>query len=757
MHSLSTLALFGAALVSTTHAAIGPDCASGPLKGNKICDKSASPADRAAALVAAMQTSEKLDNLMSKSKGVSRLGLPAYNWWGEALHGVAGAPGIKFEAPYNTATSYPMPLQMAAAFDDDLIFKIATVIGNEARAFGNAGKAPVDFWTPDINPFRDPRWGRGSETPGEDIARVKGYTKALLAGLEGDKPERKIIATCKHYVGYDMESWGGTDRHRFNAKITMQDLAEYYMPPFQQCARDSKVGSFMCSYNAVNGVPTCADTYVLQTILRDHWNWTDSNNYITSDCEAVADISQNHKYAKSLAEGTAKAFNAGMDNSCEYSGSSDIPGAWNQKLMNQTVVDRALRRQYEGLVRAGYFDGASATYANLGIKDVNTKEAGQLALQVAAEGLVMLKNDKSTLPLPLKSGAKVAMVGFWADDKSKLSGIYSGPAPYLRTPVYAGQQLGLKMATASGPILQKSGATDNWTNNALKAAQDSDYIIYFGGLDTSAAGETSDRTEISWPGAQLDLIKKLSGLGKPLVVVALGDMVDHTPLLSNSGVNSIVWANWPGQEGGSAIMQVLSGAISVAGRLPVTQYPANYTKLSMLDMNLRSSANSPGRTYRWFNSAVQPFGFGLHYTKLEAKWKSAEKLTISISDILSKCKNQYPDTCAVPALDIAVTNKGNRTSDFVALAFVKGDVGPKPYPLKTLISYARVRDIAGAQTKAASLALTLGNLARVDESGNTVLYPGEYTLLLDEPTQSELKFTLSGDQTVLDKWPQPPK
>jgi beta-D-xylosidase 4 len=686
---------------------------------------------------------------------VSRLGLPAYNWWGEALHGVAGAPGINFTGDFKTATSFPMPLQMSAAFDDDLIFKIANIIGNEARAFGNGGKAPVDFWTPDINPFRDPRWGRGSETPGEDITRIKGYTKALLSGLEGDKAQRKIIATCKHYVGYDMESWGGTDRHHFDAKINMQDLAEYYMPPFQQCARDSKVGSFMCSYNAVNGIPTCADTYVLQTILRDHWNWTDSNNYITSDCEAVEDIYLNHKYAKTNAEGTGLAFNAGMDNSCEYSGSSDIPGAYNQKYLNVSTIDRALRRQYEGLVRAGYFDGAAATYANLGVKDINTAEAQKLSLQVASEGLVMLKNDK-TLPLALKSGSKVAMLGFWANDSSKLSGIYSGPAPYLRTPVWAANQLGLKVSTSSGPVLQKSGARDNWTTPALDAARASDYILYFGGLDTSAAAEGSDRTDIGWPTAQIDLITKLSQLGKPLVVVVLGDMVDNTPILSMKGVNSIIWANWPGQDGGSAVMQVITGAVAVAGRLPITQYPANYTKLSMLDMNLRPSGSNPGRTYRWFNGAVQHFGFGMHYTTFDAKFATNTTLTYDIASIISKCTNQYKDTCALPAVDVAVTNTGNRTSDFVALAFVKGDVGPKPYPLKTLLSYARLRDIQGAQTRTAALQLTLGNLARVDESGNTVLYPGEYTILLDEPTQAEVKVVVKGNVTVLDKWPQPP-
>lgn len=771
MHFLSTAVVLGASLISKSHAAIGPDCTNGPLSTNAICDVNAPPHERAAALVAAMEPQEKLDNLVryasssshpksysnrfSKSKGVSRLGLPAYNWWGEALHGVAGAPGIKFVEPYKNATSFPMPILMSAAFDDDLIFKIANIIGNEARAFGNGGVAPVDYWTPDINPVRDIRWGRASESPGEDIRRIKGYTKALLAGLEGDQAQRKIIATCKHYVGYDMEAWGGYDRHNFSAKITMQDLAEYYMPPFQQCARDSKVGSFMCSYNAVNGIPTCADTYVLQTILRDHWNWTDSNNYITSDCEAVADISENHKYVETLAQGTALAFAKGMDLSCEYTGSSDIPGAWAQGLLNISVIDKALTRQYEGLVHAGYFDGAKATYANLSYKDINTPEARQLSLQVTSEGLVMLKNDH-TLPLPLTKGSKVAMIGFWANDSSKLQGIYSGPPPYRHSPVFAGEQMGLDMAIAWGPMIQNSSVPDNWTTNALDAAEKSDYILYFGGQDWTVAQEGYDRTTISFPQVQIDLLTKLAKLGKPLVVITLGDMTDHSPLLSMEGVNSIIWANWPGQDGGPAILNVVSGAHAPAGRLPITEYPADYVKLSMLDMNLRPHTESPGRTYRWFNESVQPFGFGLHYTTFEASFASEEGLTYDIEEILDGCTQQYKDLCEVAPLEVTVANKGNRTSDFVALAFIKGEVGPKPYPLKTLITYGRLRDIHGGAKKSASLPLTLGELARVDQSGNTVIYPGEYTLLLDEPTQAELKLTITGEETILDKWPQPP-
>jgi beta-D-xylosidase 4 len=681
------------------------------------------------------------------------MGLPAYNWWSEALHGVAGAPGVGFDGAFNKATSFPMPILMSAAFDDDLIEKIAVVIGTEARAFGNNNHSGIDYWTPDINPYRDPRWGRGAETPGEDTTRIKGYTARLLRGLEGNGKQRRIIATCKHYVGYDMESWGGTDRHHFDAKITPQDLAEYYMQPFQQCARDSKVGSIMCSYNSVNGVPACADPYIMQTILRQHWNWTESNNYITSDCEAVADVSQNHHYAKNLAQGTAMCFNAGMDTSCEYSGSSDIPGAWSSGALNKTTVDTALTRLYEGLVRAGFFDGASAEYASLGASDINTPTAQSLALQAATDGIVLLKNDK-TLPLNLSAKANIAMVGFWADDSKKLQGGYSGNAPYLRTPAQAARQLGYTVNLATGPILQSSG--DSWTANAVDAAKKSDAILYFGGLDTSAAAEGADRTSIAWPGAQLALLQKLAALNKPLVVVQLGDQIDNSPLLSMSGVNSILWASWPGQDGGPAVMSLITGAKAPAGRLPVTQYPANYTSLAMTDMNLRPSGSNPGRTYRWFPSAVQAFGTGLHYTTFKPAFGSFNT-TLSIQDLLAGCSQKYPDTCPLPALPVQVQNTGNRTSDFVALAFVAAEVGPKPYPIKTLATYGRLRDIKAGATATAALSWTIGHLARHDTNGNTVIYPGTYTLLLDQPTQTTLKINLTGNETVLDNWPAPPK
>ncbi|KAK4445895.1 glycoside hydrolase family 3 protein [Podospora aff. communis PSN243] len=737
------LVLGSAAAVLAQNACPPSDCSKAPLSNNKVCDRTLSPTARAAALVAAMTRDEKIVNLVSKSPGVARLGLNCYNWWSEALHGVAGAPGIDFTGDFAKATSFPMPVLMAAAFDDDLIFKIASIIGQEARAFGNNGKSGLDYWTPNVNPYRDPRWGRGSETPGEDVARINGYTDAYIRAMEGNKTQRQIIATCKHYAGNDLEALAdGTDRHNFNAKITPQELAEYYMPPFRVCARDLNVGSFMCAYNAVNGVPSCGSKYLLQTILREHWNWTSHNNYITSDCEGVADLFTGHKFSPSLAAATADAFNAGMDSSCEYSGgSSDIRGAVNQGLLSEATMNRALTRLYEGLVRAGYFDASAAEYYSLGKQHVNTKEAQQLALQSVVDSVVMLKNEGA---LPVKAGAKLAMIGFWADDTTKLRGGYSGPPPYLVSPVSAAKTFGLTYTAVNGT-----------TDAAVTAAQQSDVILYFGGLDTSSAAEGRDRTSLAWPSAQLTFIDRLSALGKPIVVIQMGDQVDNTPLLKNKAVSSILWASWPGMEGGTGLMQLITGKKSPAGRLPVTQYPASYSSVPMTDMNLRPSGSSnPGRTYMWFPNPVQAFGYGLHYTTFSPSVGSFPA-TLATADLATGCKERYVDKCPLPSLPVSVKNTGNATSDYVVLAFVSSsDAGPTPRPIKTLATYGRLRDVKGGDTAEASLKWTLGNLARHDAKGNMVLYPGTYTVKIDEPTLATYNFTVTGEPLVLDEWPQ---
>ncbi|KAK3363145.1 glycoside hydrolase superfamily [Lasiosphaeria hispida] len=765
-----------------------PDCANGPLANNTVCNVNAPPSDRAAALVKALNLAEKLANLVeyaaaaatkkSNSLGAQRIGLPPYAWWNEALHGVAASPGVAFNwtgSPFSFATSFANTITMAAAFDDDLVFKIGNVISTEARAFINVGMAGLDYWTPNINPYKDPRWGRGHEvrtpgiafgqgielnrTPGEDPLRIKGYTKAIVAGLEGTGPIRKVIATCKHYAAYDLERWKGITRYRFNAVVSSQDLSEYYLPPFQQCARDSKVGSFMCSYNALNGTPACASTYLMTDILRKHWNWTEHNNYITSDCNAIQDFLPGlHNFSSTPAQAAADALIAGTDTVCEVPGYppfTDVVGAFNRTLLPEATIDLALKRLYEGLVRAGYFDPASSSpYRSIGWSAVNTPETQALALQSAADGLVLLKND-GTLPLSLQ-GKSVALIGSWASQGRQMLGGYSGIPPYLRHPVFAAQQLNLTIYSALGPVAQGNTPNATWTAPALSAAAKADVILYFGGTDVSIAGEDKDREAIAWPAAQLTLIERLATLGKPVVVVQLGDQVDDTPLLQNKNISAILWAGYPGQSGGTAVLNAVVGRTAPAGRLPVTQYPEQYTEqVPLTEMALRPTAASPGRTYRWYGDAVLPFGYGLHYTRFNASLSAVSLTTYDIEALLEGCLEPHLDLCPFPPVPVQVVNTGNATSDYVALVFAKGEYGPKPYPIKTLVAYARLRGIKPGATGKAELKLTVGALSRVDAAGNAVLYPGKYLLVLDVPGVSEVGFELTGREKVLDLFPQP--
>lgn len=434
-----------------------------------------------------------------------------------------------------------------------------------------------------------------------------------------------------------------------------------------------------------------------------------------------------------------------------------MSGAVTKGLLTEVTMDRALRRLYEGLVRAGYFDPASSSpYRTLGWSDVNTAEAQALAIQSAADGIVLKKNS-GFLPMDL-SGKSVALIGHWANGTRAMLGGYSGTPPYYHGPVYAAQELGLKFYYATGPINQSTSANDTWTLNALAAAANADVVLYFGGIALSIESEDLDRYSIALPGAQLALVERLASLGKPLVVVQLGDQTDDAPLLRNGNVSAVLWAGFPGQSGGTAVFDVLTGKTAPAGRLPVTQYPASYVnEVSLLDMGLRPSEKNPGRTFMWYNGSVLPFGHGLHYTSFRASLRrDCLMTTFDIGELRKNCLAGHPDLCRFASIPVQVENSGSRKSDFVALAFLSGEYGPKPYPIKTLAGYIRLRDVNPGSATTTSIPMTLGTLARVDAAGDTVLYPGTYNLLVDVPTQDEVSFTLTGDPWVLDRFPQPP-
>jgi beta-D-xylosidase 4 len=494
----------------------------------------------------------------------------------------------------------------------------------------------------------------------------------------------------------------------------------------------------------------------MDTILRKHWAWTDENQYVVSDCDAVyylGNANGGHRYKASYAAAIGAASEAGCDNMCWATDgtSPDASSSFSGKQFSQATLDKMMIRQYQGLVKAGYFDGPDAMYRKLGASDVNTASARDLALRAAQEGIVLLKNN-GTLPLDL-SGKKpsLAMIGFWANKADEMLGGYSGSPPFNHDPVYAAKQMGFTVNYVTGPVAQ--GSAD--TSSAVSAAQKSDVIIYFGGIDNTIEKESTDRTSIAWPAGQLSMVQKLAAVGKPMIVVKMGTHVDDTPLLSLPNIKAILWAGYPGQDGGTAVMNILTGAAAPAGRLPISMYPSGYTSQApMTNMALRPSGSYPGRTYRWYDKAVFPFGYGLHYTDFSVSVGNFPS-TFSIPDIITSCNETYLDLCAFKPLSVTVTNTGQRTSDYVALAFLTGSYGPSPYPVKTLATYGRLFNLTAGQSKTALLPWTLGNLARIDSNGNRVLYSGVYTLLLDQPTIANITFTLTGNDTILDKWPQP--
>jgi beta-D-xylosidase 4 len=746
---------------NTTDIGFIPACQTHPLCSHPICDTSRNIAERVSLLVNSLTLEEKILNLVDASAGSERLGLPPYEWWNEATHGVGSAPGVQFTskpANFSYATSFPAPILTAASFDDALIRAIAEVIGKEGRAFANNGFSGFDFWAPNINGFRDPRWGRGQETPGEDIFVAQSYVRNFVPGLQGDDPEDKqVIATCKHFAVYDLE----TGRYGNNYNPTQQDQADYFLAPFKTCIRDTGVGSIMCAYNSVSGIPACANEYLLEEVLRKHWNFTADYNYVASDCGAVTDIWQYHNFTDTEEGAASVALNAGVDLEC---GSSYLKLNESLAARHTSVqtMDKALTRLYSALFTVGFFD--SGKYSDLGPSDVSTPAAQALAYEAAVEGMTLLKNDK-LLPLgPSNKFKRVAVVGPFANATTQMQGGYSGIAPYIISPLEAFEgHHGWKVNYALGTAINNQSTTG--FDLALSAAENSDLIIYLGGIDNSMEAETLDRTSLTWPQNQLDLIKKLSKLSKPMIVVQFGGgQLDDSTILQNKGIQALIWAGYPSQSGGPALLDVLLGRRSLAGRLPVTQYPASYAdEVRIFDINLRPNLDGsyPGRTYKWYTGKpVIPFGYGLHYTKFHFEWEETLNNEYNIQQLVASCQKNVnspvSDNTPFATVKARVKNVGHETSDYVSLLFLSSDdAGPTPRPNKSLVSYLRLHNITSGSEEVSELPLTLGSLARADENGSLVIFPGHYKIALDIFESLVFKFSLKGHPAVIDTIPMP--
>lgn len=748
-----------------------PSCTTPPLSTLPICDTALDYYTRASTLVSSFTTEELINNTINFAPGVPRLGIPAYQWWTEALHGVARSPGVNFNpdtgGEFGSATGFPQIINWGATFDDDLYQEVAGHIANEVRAYSNAGRAGLNMYSPlNINGFRDPRWGRGQETVGEDPLHLSRYAVRVVQGLQGphaqdaSNPKLALAATCKHYLAYDVEEYAGVERYQFNAVVSKQDLADFHLPQFRACVRDAAATTLMTSYNAVNGVPPSASKYYLETLARKQWGLDAHHNYVTSDCDAVANVYDGHHYARDYIQAAADSINAGTDLDCGATYSDNLGKALQQGLTDVSTIRRAVTRMFSSLVRLGYFDPPEQQpLRQLRWKDVNTPAAQKVAYDAAAASIVLLKNRRSLLPLKDEAvrGKTVAVIGPYSKATFALRGNYAGPSPYVVTMTEAAQRTFSKSRIVSANGTSIAGAySATAASAALSLARNADMIIYAGGIDPTVEGEALDRTDIAWPANQLQLINALSTLGKPLVVVQFGGgQIDGAPLKRNGGVGGLVWAGYPGQSGALAVMDVLAGRRAPAGRLPVTQYPAEYTDgLPESEMALRPGHGYEGRTYKWYRGTpTYAFGFGMHYTTFRAAIAPPQAYTIPAGS------KEHAQHATVADVEITLTNTGETTSDYAALLFAKHANGPAPYPRRSLVGYTKVKSIAPGETRTVRVKVTQAALARADEGGNEILYPGEYTLELgtagdgdEEGVLATAKLVLHGEASNVIPW-----
>ncbi|KAM7275761.1 hypothetical protein ACFE04_017627 [Oxalis oulophora] len=569
-------------------------------------------------LVGRLTLQEKVKLLGNSAAPVPRLGIKGYEWWSEALHGVSNVgPGTKFGGPFPGATSFPQVITLAASFNASLWESIGQVVSDEARAMYNGGAGGLTYWSPNVNIFRDPRWGRGQETPGEDPVLAGTYAANYVKGLQGNDGNRlKVAACCKHFTAYDLDNWNGIDRFHFNAKVSRQDIVDTFDIPFQMCVKEGNVASVMCSYNQVNGIPTCADPNLLRKTIRGQWHL---NGYIVSDCDSVGVYFDNQHYTSTPEEAAADAIKAGLDLDCGPFLGVHTENAVNKKLLSENDVDNALINTMTVQMRLGMFDGSAHPYGQLGPKDVCTPAHQELALEAARQGMVLLKNTGPSLPLSPHHHRTLAVIGPNSNVTLTMIGNYAGVACGYTTPLQGLSKY--RKAIYQPGCADVACRDDTQFAAAIGAASQADSTVIIVGLDQSIEAEFRDRTHLLLPGRQQELVTKVAASSKgPIVLVLMsGGPVDVSFAENNPKIGAILWAGYPGQAGGAAIADAVFGNINPGGKLPMTWYPQEYlNNLAMTNMDMRSNPSKgyPGRTYRFYKGPViYPFGHGLSYTQ----------------------------------------------------------------------------------------------------------------------------------------------
>lgn len=663
-------------------------------------------------LISQMTVEEKASQLLYNSPAIPRLGIPEYNWWNEALHGVARA-GI--------ATVFPQAIGLSASFDPELLKRVASAISDEARAKYNLSIKKgireqyhgLTFWTPNINIFRDPRWGRGQETYGEDPFLTSELGVAFVQGLQGDNPEQLKTAACaKHFA---VHSGPEEFRHSFNAITNMKDLHETYLPAFKALV-DAGVESVMGAYNRTLDEACCASSFLMENILRGKWNF---KGHYVSDCWAIRDFHTHHGLTVSPEESAALALNRGCDLNCGciY---EKLCSAVKKGLVDESKLDESLTRLLRTRFKLGMFDeDGTGPYATLNSSVIRSDKHIDLALESAQKSIVLLKNEGGILPLN-EEKKKILLIGPAAANLHTMLGNYHGLSPQLVSILegISGKLVDkpqISMDYQQGCLMYSENKNNGWT---IGMADKSDIVIAVFGLDNAMEGEEGDaiaseakgdRTDIELPSWQLDYLRALRKRGTPLVLILTGGSPIAVP---EDIADAILFVWYPGEQGGNAVADILFGDISPSGKLPVT-FPHSLDQLPAYE-----DYNMEGRTYRFMRSEpLFTFGFGLTYTQF------------TFGNILLNRAIVSSDT----NLEVKTTlrNSGEKDSEQVVQVYIsKEEKGSTDFNF-SLKAFKRVFVEAG-KTIELDFTLTSKDFETVDESGNYILVPGKYRITVSD-------------------------
>ena len=661
--------------------------------------------EKARALVARMTLREKVSQLRFDSPAIERLGIPAYNWWNEALHGVARG---------GTATSFPQAIGLAAMFDEALLQKLGDAAATEGRAKYNALAAQNDrdiyhglsFWSPNINIFRDPRWGRGHETYGEDPYLTSRLGQAYVRGLQGEGETLKSAACAKHFA---VHSGPEALRHSFNAVASPKDLEETYLPAFEDLVKKAKVESVMGAYNRTNGEPCCASRFLMEK-LRGDWGF---EGHFVSDCWAIRDFHTGHKVTANAAESAALALKTGCDLNCGNSYQC-LMSAYEQELIDEKDLDRAAVRLFTTRYLLGIL-GEGSAYDAIPYTAVECPEHLALAHEAALKSCVLLKNDGL---LPLRAAGTVGVIGPNADSRGALIGNYYGTSSRYITVLEAIQD----QMEGKGRVLYSEGCHlfrdrvealaqgDDRLAEAVAVARNSDVVILTLGYDERIEGEepddgnavgSGDKEDLLLPAPQRRLLDAVLDVGKPTVVLLMaGSAVDLSAAEERADAILLTW--YPGARGGKAVAELLFGDASPSGKLPVTFYKNE----QLAAMPAFTDYSMCGRTYRYFAAEpLYPFGYGLSYADMALSALSADRETARVT----------------------VTNRSAFAAEEVVELYLKDEGSPDAPPNPILCGFQRVR-LAPGEKKELCLALDARAFTVVREDGARVPGSGRWTL-----------------------------